>query len=149
MRELLGRIFNARLIAGVVFIGIILLLFLVIGRNFFYILEPVEEQEVGVQIRNSRIVDVVSPGVYTDVGINVRLERVSTQAIPFTVTDEEIITADKQRIGLVVSGDIFRPTDRDSIRQNWSRWRGIYTDDLLATERGQGFGPAVDEGLRW
>ena len=137
MRETLGRILNPRLILGVIFIFLAFIAVTVIGGRFFYFLEPVEEQEIGVKIRNSRIEEVVGPGIYSDVGINVRLERVSTQAISFTVTDAEIITADKQRIGLVVSGDIFRPNDRDNIRAGWNRWRGIYTDDELAVQRVQ------------
>ncbi|MCA9984747.1 MAG: SPFH domain-containing protein [Anaerolineales bacterium] len=135
MRETLGRIFNPRLILGVIFIFLAFIAVTVIGGRFFYFLEPVEESEIGVKIRNSRIEEVVGPGIYSDVGINVRLERVSTQAISFSVMDAEIITADKQRIGLVVSGDIFRPNDRDSIRTGWNRWRGIYTDDELAVGR--------------
>ena len=135
MRETLGRIFNPRLILGVIFVFLAFIVVTVIGGRFFYFLEPVEESEIGVKIRNSRIEEVVGPGIYSDVGINVRLERVSTQAISFSVMDAEIITADKQRIGLVVSGDIFRPNDRDSIRTGWNRWRGIYTDDELAVGR--------------
>ena len=135
MRETLGRIFNPRLILGVIFVFLAFIVVTVIGGRFFYFLEPVEESEFGVKIRNSRIEEVVGPGIYSDVGINVRLERVSTQAISFSVMDAEIITADKQRIGLVVSGDIFRPNDRDSIRTGWNRWRGIYTDDELAVGR--------------
>lgn len=135
MRETLGRIFNPRLILGVIFVFLAFIAVTVIGGRFFYFLEPVEESEIGVKIRNSRIEEVVGPGIYSDVGINVRLERVSTQAISFSVMDAEIITADKQRIGLVVSGDIFRPNDRDSIRTGWNRWRGIYTDDELAVGR--------------
>jgi hypothetical protein len=62
---------------------------------------------------------------------------ISGQAVPFQVTDPEIITKDKQRIGLVVSGDIFRPdvTRRDTIREKWSQYRGIYLDDTLTIAR--------------
>jgi hypothetical protein len=118
-------------------IGIIILLSL--AGQFFYVLESVEEQEVGVQFRNNRIYQVVGSGVYSDVGLFVSLETISAQAIPFTVRDEEIITRDKQRIGISVSGDIFRPNlaQADLIRDNWSRYRGIYGDDTLASARVQ------------
>ena len=51
----------------------------------------------------------------------------------------EIITKDKQRIGLVVSGDIFRPSlaHKDVIRDLWAQYRGIYLDDELARMRVQ------------
>lgn len=124
-------------IAFVVIVGVVLLLSF--AGQFFYLLESVQEQEVGIQFRNNRIYQVVGPGVYSDFGLFVSLETISAQAIPFTVTDEEIITRDKQRIGLVVSGDIFRPNlgQASLIREQWAQYRGIYRDDLLASTRVQ------------
>ncbi|MAT98809.1 MAG: hypothetical protein CL608_16825 [Anaerolineaceae bacterium] len=125
---------------GIIVLGIIgIIVLLSFAGQFFYILESVEEQEVGVQFRNNRIYQVVGSGVYSDIGLFVSLETISAQAIPFTVRDEEIITRDKQRIGLSVSGDIFRPNlaQGDLIRLNWSRYRGIYQDNGLASARVQ------------
>lgn len=110
---------------------------LLISNNFFYFLKVVEQQEVGIQFRSGRIHDVVGPGVYSDLGLFVRLERISAQAIPFQVEDKEIITKDKQRIGLIASGDIFRPglDQQDLILDLWDQYRGIYTSDALALQR--------------
>lgn len=120
-------------------IGVIAIAMVVVSLagNFFYFLSPVEEQEVGVQFKNRRITDIVGPGVYSDIGVFVGLQTISTQAIPFDVLDEEIITSDKQRIGLKVTGDIFRPglENQDLIQSQWSRYRGIYLDDGLASKR--------------
>ncbi len=121
-------------------IGLVILFFILnLLGNFFYFLEPVEEQEVGIQFQNRRIQRIVGPGVYSDVGIFVGLETISAQAIPFEVLDEEIITSDKQRIGLIVTGDVFRPglENADLIRSQWSRYRGIYLDNELARKRVQ------------
>ena len=109
--------------------------------QFFYFFERVDEQEVGVQFQSGKISGVVGPGVYSDFGLFVEMERVSSQAIPFEVTDPEIITKDKQRIGLVVSGDIFRPTlaNGSLIQEGWSKYRGLYLDDIVASERVQSF----------
>jgi hypothetical protein len=123
-----------------IIIGIILLALVInFAGQFFYFLEPVEEQEVGVQFRNNRIHQVVGPGVYSDFGLFVDLQTISTQAIPFEVQDNEIITSDKQRIGLLVTGDIFRPEleSAELINSQWSRYRGIYLDDELARKRVQ------------
>ena len=127
----IGRLFLV--IGGLI---IVVIIFNMMG-NFFYFLSPVEEQEVGVQFENRRITNIVGPGVYSDVGIFVDLQTISTQAIPFAVEDQEIITSDKQRIGLKVTGDIFRPglEDQDLILDQWSRYRGIYLDDGLARAR--------------
>lgn len=114
-----------------------LLLLLSFSSRFFYLFAKVDQQEVGVQFRSGRIYNIVGPGVYTDVGLFVEMKRVSSQAIPFNVRDEEIITSDKQRIGLVVSGDIFRPNlaQKDLILRYWAQYSGIYLNDDLARNR--------------
>ncbi len=135
MESLTNRLPAIRRLAAWI-VGIVIILFaLSFLGNFAYFFETVEEQEIGVRFRRGQIYEVVGPGVYSDVGLFVDLQRVSTQAIPFEVQDEEIITKDKQRIGLIVSGDIFRPNDRDTIRVNWSRYRGIYLDEPLTIQR--------------
>jgi hypothetical protein len=121
-------------------IAIVVLFFLVaVSGQFYYAFERVNEQEIAVQFQGGRIKDVVGPGVYSDFGLYVDLVRVSTQGVPFTVQDDEIITKDKQRIGLVVTGDIFRPgvNQKDVIRQHWAQYRGIYMQDELARSRVQ------------
>ena len=117
-------------------IGAIILLFVVysFSSQFFYIFERVEEQEVGVKFRSGRIADIVGPGVYSDVGLFVELKRVSSEAVPFRVTDEELITKDKQRIGLVVTGDVFRPgiAHVDTIQKLWAQYNQHYLNDEIA-----------------
>ncbi|MDJ0754713.1 MAG: SPFH domain-containing protein [Ardenticatenaceae bacterium] len=135
MESLTNRFGTIRRV-GVWVVGIVIILFaLSFLGNFAYFFETVQEQEIGVRFRQGQIREVVGPGVYSDIGLFVDIQRVSTQAIPFTVQDDEIITQDKQRIGLIVSGDIFRPNDTIQIRDNWSRYRGIYLQDNLALDR--------------
>ena len=126
-----------RLVVTAVIVIVALAVVLTVGSNFAYFLVRVEQQEVGVQFRSGRIHNIVGPGVYSDVGLFVELVKVSSQAIPFVVSDPEIITKDKQRIGLVVSGDIFRPglADFDEIRRLWAQYRGFYLNDDLAKAR--------------
>ena len=105
-----------------------------LGSRFYYILARVEEQEVGIKFRGGRIVDVVGPGVYSDVGLFVELKRVSSSAVPFVVADPEIITSDKQRIGLAAAGDIFRPrlANADQLRNLWAQYNTLYLNDEAA-----------------
>ena len=126
-----------RLVVTAVIVIVALAVVLTVGSNFAYFLVRVEQQEVGVQFRSGRIHNIVGPGVYSDVGLFVELVKVSSQAIPFVVSDPEIITKDKQRIGLVVSGDVFRPglADFDEIRRLWAQYRGFYLNDDLAKAR--------------
>jgi hypothetical protein len=126
-----------RRVGGILLILVVLIVLFIFSGNFYYILERVEPEEVGVQFSAGRIKNVVGPGLYSDFGLFVELEKVSTQAIPFKVTDPELITKDKQRIGLVVSGDIFRPglEKRDILRRLWPQYRGIYLQDDLTVAR--------------
>lgn len=136
MRRLASGIPVFIIIVVVIIVALILLTF---SRQFFYFFEKVEQQEVGVQFRSGSIYNIVGPGVYSDFGLYVELRRVSSQAIPFSVEDDEIITKDKQRLGVVVSGDIFRPNlaEKDVVQKLWAEYSGIYLDDELARTRVQ------------
>jgi hypothetical protein len=128
---------GASIFVTIIIIVIVVVLLLAFSSQFFYLFERIDEQEVGVQFRSGSIHNVVGPGVYNDFGLFVDMQRVSSQAIPFSVRDEEIITKDKQRIGLVVSGDIFRPNlaEKEIIRELWAQYKGLYLEDDLAKLR--------------
>ncbi len=125
----------------IVIIGLLAVLIAVFvfsfSSQFFYFLERVEETEVGVQFVSGRIKNIVGPGVYSDAGLFVEMKRVSSQAVAFSVTDEELITRDKQRIGLTVTGDIFRPgmVDADIIQSLWAEYNQLYLNDEAAQRR--------------
>jgi len=123
----------------IVVIVVIVALIVIFSSRFFYF-EKVEQQEVGIQFRGGQIYNVVGPGIYSDFGLFVEMYKVSSQAIPFSVTDEEIITKDKQRLGVVVSADIFRPnvSQKDVIQQLWAKYKSIYLEDELAKDRVEG-----------
>lgn len=97
----------------------------------FYLFSRVEPDEIGVRIQGGRIVEVVPPGVYSDLGLFVRLETYSATSYQFSVTDAELITSDSQRLGVTVSGSVFRPNFKkaDLIADLWTRYRSIYISD--------------------
>ncbi len=134
MKQLLGK---ASTIVIVVVAVIIIGILLSFSSQFFYFFEKVDAQEIGVQLQSGEIKGVVGPGVYSDSGLFVELQRISTHAIPFSVTDPEIITKDKQRIGLTVSGDIFRPnaSQTDIIQNLWAQYKEVFLNDSLAISR--------------
>ncbi len=109
-------------------IFVVLLFVLSFSSQFFYFFERVNPDEVGVQFMGGRIKGVVGPGVYSDFGLYVEMKHVSSQAIQFSVSDEELITKDKQRIGVLVTGDIFRPgvDDADMIQRLWPEYSQLY-----------------------
>ena len=119
---------------GIAVAGIFLLS---ISSRFFYFFEQIDQDEVGVQFESGRIKNVVGPGLYSDAGLFVDLVRVPSRAVPFEVEDAELITKDKQRIGLVVSGDIFRPglADASIITALWAKYNQLFTIDEAARQQ--------------
>jgi hypothetical protein len=123
----------------VVLVGIVigLIIILAIAGQHMYLFTRVDQQEVGVRFRGGKIYQIVGPGVYSDVAIYARLEKVSSEGVPFAVEDPEVITSDSQRIGLLVSGDVFRPDDAQKTRlqELWPDYREIYLSDAALLDR--------------
>lgn len=122
-------------IAVVVFV--VLLFLLSLTSNFFYFFERISANQVGVQFVSGRIKDVVGPGVYSDAGLFVDMERISVESVAFSVEDPELITKDKQRIGIVVTGDVFRPgvANKEQILDLWGEYSTIFLSDEAARIR--------------
>lgn len=118
-------------------VGVVLVLMMSVSSRFFYFFEQVGQDEVGVQFESGRIQEIVGPGVYSDSGLFVDLARVSSKAVPFEVQDAELITKDKQRIGLTVTGDIFRPglADAEQLRTLWAKYNQLFVNDEAARQQ--------------
>ena len=96
-----------------------------------YLFTKIDAQEVGVRFRAGRIFRVVGPGVYSDFGWYANIKTVKVEAVTFSVTDPEVITQDRQRVGLEVSGDAFRPNigQVDTLTNLWPKYQRLYVDD--------------------
>lgn len=130
------NIVRAGIIALVVLIAVVVLT----SSELFYLMQRVEQQEVGVRFRSGKIADVVGPGLYSDIGLYVELKKIPSSAVSFSVEDDEIITKDKQRLGLVVGGDIFRPNlaQKDILINNWAQYSELYTREDILQARVEG-----------
>ena len=119
-------------IAFTLFIGLIgLLVIFGFARQHFYLFRQVDVDQVGVMKRGGQIFRVVPSGLYTDVALFADLQTYSTQAYQFSVSDKELITSDNQRLGVTVSGSVFRPdfSKADRIAGLWARYNHIYVSD--------------------
>jgi hypothetical protein len=125
--------FPKRLLWGVVIV-IAVIIFAVIARSFWYF-EVIDNDEVGIAIEAGQIQGVKQPGIAYDLGLFVQLVKIKTSAVAIVVDDPELITSDKQRIGLEVTADVFRPRETDLVTSNYARYRGIYTDDSALQQR--------------
>lgn len=128
---------NTRTIIIGIVVFVVLLFAFSVTSQFFYFFERVSANEVGVQFISGRIKDVVGPGVYSDAGLFVDLQPISTESVAFSVSDPELITKDKQRIGVVVTGDVFRPglEGKDKIMQLWAEYSSLFISDDAARVR--------------
>jgi uncharacterized membrane protein YqiK len=117
------------IVAAVVIVA--LLIVLGVSSQHFYLFERLDSQEIGVRFRGGRIHQVVGPGVYSDVAWFARIEKVSIEAITFSVSDPEVVTKDRQRVGFVVSGDVFRPSIGEGgiYERLWPQYRNLYLYD--------------------
>jgi len=125
---------NSRLIrifASIIGIVIVLVILAVVASDHVYFLKRVNPSEIGIRIRGGQIVQIVPPGIYSDIGLFVDLKVYSTEAYQFSVSDAELITSDNQRLGVTVSGSFFRPdfSKADRIANLWTRYSHIYIND--------------------
>ena len=123
-----------RWLIGVVIAVIVVSLLANFSSSFWYF-KFVENDEVGLTIEAGEIQGVLPPGIAYDFGLFVDLVKIRTSAVAITVDDPELITIDKQRIGLQVTADVFRPREADIVIANFSRYRNIYTDDVALEQR--------------
>lgn len=123
-----------RWIIGAV-IAIVIVLVIVNFSSSFWYFTVIENDEVGLTIEAGEIQGVKQPGIAYDFGLFVDLVKIKTSAVAITVDDPELITIDKQRIGLQVTADVFRPREADIVISNFSRYRNIYMDDVALEQR--------------
>ncbi len=120
-----------RVVIVLVVLVVVLVLASMLLTPHFYFLARVNADEVGVQTSGGRIKEIVPPGIYSDVGLFVGISTYSTQAYQFSATDQEVLTQDNQRIGVTVSGSVFRPNSADTelVRNLWTKFRLVYVDN--------------------
>jgi hypothetical protein len=121
-----------------VVIIIAVIVFLSVIRNFWYF-EVIENDQIGIKIRAGQIHEIVQPGISYDFGLFVQLIKIKTSSVAITVDDPELITSDKQRVGLQVSADVFRPSEPDIVTANYSDYKNLYIDDGALQLRMQAF----------
>jgi hypothetical protein len=117
---------------------IVLAVFFSFLRSFWYF-DVINNDEVGVKIKSGQIMGIAQPGIVYDFGLFVNLVKIKTSSVAITVDDAELITSDKQRIGLQVSADVFRPSTADVVTSNYARYKTIYIDDASLQQRMMAF----------
>jgi regulator of protease activity HflC (stomatin/prohibitin superfamily) len=124
-----NRVVRIVLLLVVIVIGFFILF--AFANQHMYFFKKVDTDQIGVQKQGGQIVNIVPPGLYSDVALFAELLTYSTQAYQFSVSDAELITSDNQRIGVTVSGSFFRPdySKADLIPNLWTKYSHIYIND--------------------
>lgn len=134
------RRFGGGMVLGIALLALVLLsiVYFVFDSLLGYVMVGVGSDEVGVQFVASQPVNVVGPGVYTDIRLFADIKKIAVRDIPFTVTDPEVLTKDKQRIGVKVTGTVRRPGlhKANVLIESWASYSTFYTqDDVLVDLR--------------
>jgi hypothetical protein len=118
---------------GLILIYVLLFRILDVDSAFGYFNYSVGSEQVGIRFNANRPYEVVGPGVYTRFGLFETMKTVKVEALDFTSSDAEVLTKDRQRIGVAVRGAVLRPGQKDPsiLLQNWSTYAPFYTNDAL------------------
>jgi hypothetical protein len=95
--------------------------------------EEVSQNEIAVQMRGGKIVNVAEKtgGVYTDRDWYASLETLKVDAVTFPVEDPEVLTRDNQAVGVKITIQAVRKSDRASVENIFTRWNSIRDDQNL------------------
>ncbi|MFP4346592.1 MAG: SPFH domain-containing protein [Anaerolineales bacterium] len=96
----------------------------------------VEESERGLLMPDGvTLQEVVGAGRYTNLGWYADINTIDVSAKTTSWSDPDLVTADKQPIGLAVGITYRRMSDDESIRAMWSSYRAeTLSDDALAQQ---------------
>lgn len=78
-------------------------------------------------MESNKIVNVVGPGMYSG-GALAEIKVINVDALTFSVEDPEVLTSDNQAIGLKVTIQARRKSDKDSVMNLMTNWSTL-TDD--------------------
>ena len=130
MRRWAGSIITLLLIVAIGLLGT------ATGLGPGYGVKVVAGDEIGVITNGGRPTKVIGPGTTISFKPLTGLKIIPQVALPFEAWDEEVVTKDKQRIGVQVAGTITRPSlgDSDFILEKWNRFSVYWVEggeDLL------------------
>lgn len=109
---------------------VIVLMLVVLSVSGCYINEGVDSYERGVKLKGGvEIVAVLAPGRYTDLGWFAKLEQVNVSAIKVEWSDPDLVTRDKQPIGLTLSVTFARKSDGESVTNMWGEYNAEARND--------------------
>lgn len=110
---------------------LVLGLMLVLFMSSCYWNDEVATNQVGVQLDANRIINIVEPGVYTDMGFYADLKTMDIDTLTFSVEDPEVLTSDNQAVGVKITIQARRKNDDDSVKNLLTKWSTLVDNQIL------------------
>jgi hypothetical protein len=103
----------------------------------------VEASQVGIETNRGALVDVKAPGGHQSLNPFAELTVVDVSAKTLEWEDPDLVTRDKQPIGVSIAVTFARKRDRDSIETMWNQYRSEAVDDNALLQQVNNRIPAV------
>lgn len=132
-------------IVAVVFLLILSVIILSSCGYFFY---EVQANEIGIKFKESRVVEIVPPGRYTEFGLWLDMKTVKVEGLQFCASDPEVLTKDQQRLGLEACGTVIRPgmESAGEYADLWGKYRTfLMSDEALIGPLPEGQAPLMSQ----
>lgn len=93
--------------------------------------DEVATNQVGVQLDENKIQNVVGAGVYTDMGFWADLKTMDVDTLTFSVEDPEVLTQDNQAVGVKITIQARRKADDESVKNIFTNWSSLTVNENL------------------
>lgn len=103
----------------------------------------VESSEVGIETSRGSITDIKAPGGHQSINPFAQLTLMDVSAKTFEWDDPDLVTRDKQPIGVAIAVTFARKRDSESVRLMWERYRSEATSDEALSQQVKNRIPAV------
>lgn len=105
--------------------------FAVVMTSGCYWNDEVATNQVGVQLDENKIQNVVGAGVYTDMGFWADLKTMDVDTLTFSVEDPEVLTQDNQAVGVKITIQARRKSDAESVKNIFTNWSSLTVNENL------------------
>lgn len=91
--------------------------------------ESVESSEMGVETNRGSVTDIKTPGGHQSINPFTELNIIDVSAKTYEWDDPDLVTRDKQPIGVAIAVTYARKRDKDNIRLMWDQYRSEAVSD--------------------
>jgi len=111
---------------------LVLLFVFALSMTGCYFNNEVNTNQVAVHLDKNKIVEVVGPGVYSEVlCFFCDQKELDVDTLTFSVEDPEVLTKDNQAVGVKITIQARRKSDEASVRNFFTNWSLLTNNEVL------------------